>query len=281
VPKPVDASIIGKRHKILLYGEGGSGKTFTAGTMPGTVFFIVFGGANEITTLMSKDFREKHPHKADKLFFDYATEEIGDRGHFISADAYDHACDLISEAIKLEKDGDFQFDSIVIDSATGLRRYGMNKAIEFNYERAKGKEKTALEAYRKSNIIIPGDNDWGSEMSLTMQFIEWLVKLDKHVCVVTHEWMDTDYDRATRNTTVTQRRPLFTGGNRIEIPAWFDFVWRITPQKLARGIIAEAQTTGDKVNYAKTRLGGYLPTVIRDPNLEEIFAKIEKELADG
>ena len=42
MPKPIDDSIIGVHEKILLYGLGGSGKTFTAATMPGTVYFIVF-----------------------------------------------------------------------------------------------------------------------------------------------------------------------------------------------------------------------------------------------
>lgn len=278
MPQPVDGRILGKRHKILLYGEGGSGKTFTAGTMPGNIYIIVFGGPNEITTYLSPDFRNKHPQKKDKLFFDFATEEVGERGHFVEADAYDHACDLVTEALEMEKRGEFSFDSIVIDSATGLRRYGMNKALEFNYARATQKDKATLANYRKENIIVPADNDWGAEQSLTLQFIEWLFKLDKHICLVTHEWTETKQDRGSRQTTVLARRPLFTGRHRIDIPAWFDFVWRITPKKLGQGIIAQAQPYGDNVNYAKTRLGGILPPEIRDPNLEELFAQIEEEV---
>lgn len=278
MPRPIEDHKLGTRHKIILYGEGGSGKTFTAGTMPGTIYSIVFGGENEITTYKSPDFKNKYPNKKGKIFYDFVKEEIGERGHFSDANAFDAACDFITEALELEAAGDFAFDSLVIDAATGLRRYAMNKAIEFNYGRATKKEKATLQRYRDENIIVPADNDWGSQMSLIVQFVEWVYNLDKHVCLVTHEWTETQHDRSSRQTSVIQRRPLFTGGNRTEIPAWFDFVWRITPQKLGQGIIANAQPYGDNVNYAKTRLGGILPPVIRDPNLEKLFAQIEEEV---
>lgn len=274
MPKPVDASIIGLHEKILLYGLGGSGKTFTAGTMPGNVYFIVFGGANEIKTLMSQDFRKKHPEKDGKLFFDYAVEEIGSRGHFVSATAYDMACDLIDDALEQERKGDFQFDSVVIDSATGLRRFGMNKAMEVNYHRATGKAKTALQRLRDENIIIPGDNDWMSEMSLTTQFMDWVFRLPKHVCVCTHEWQVKQRDRATGESQVTSRLPLFTGKNREEIPAMFDNVWHIKPKNTGRGIIAEAVTVADEFTFAKTRMGGILAPLERDPDLTKLIEKM-------
>lgn len=276
MPKPIDDSIIGVHEKILLYGLGGSGKTFAAGTMPGTVYFIVFGGQNEVKTLRSPDFRNKHPQKEGHLFFDYAVEEIGARGHFVSAAAYDMACDLIDEALALEAAGDFQFDSIVIDSATGLRRFGMNKAIEVNFGRAIGKDKTSLQRLRDSNIIIPGDNDYMSEMSLTIQFMDWIFRLPKHVCVCTHEWQVKQRDRKTGDSQVTSRLPLFTGKNREEIPGMFDNVWHIRPKPTGRGILSEAITVPDEFTFAKTRMGGILAPIERDPNLSEIIERMKK-----
>ena len=276
MPRPIDASIIGEREKVLLYGEGGVGKTYTAGTMPGNVYFLVFGGPNEVKTLMSPDFRKKYPKKADKLFFDYAAEPLGKRGHFKSADAYDQACDLLDEATELEKKGDFSFDSLVIDAATGLRRFAMNKAMEVNFHRATtGTAKTALARLRDENIIIPGDNDWMSEMSLTTQFMDWVFRMDKHVCVCTHVWQTKKRDRASGETIITDQKPLFTGKNREEIPTMFDNVWYVSSIEKGRGIISQIQTVGDSNTYAKTRMGGALAPIVRDPNLEEIFKKLQ------
>lgn len=245
--------------------------------MPGNVYFVVFGGSNEVKTLMSPDFRKKHPQKEGKLFFDYTTEPLGKRGHFKSADAFDAACDLLDEALEAERKGDFSFDSLVIDSATGLRRFAMNKAMEVNFHRAtSGTAKTALARLRDENIIIPGDNDWMSEMSLTTQFMDWVFRLDKHVCVCTHVWQTKKRDRGSGDTIITDQKPLFTGKNREEIPTMFDNVWFATAIQQGRGIISQLQTVGDATTYAKTRMGGALPPVIRDPNLEEIFEKLGK-----
>jgi hypothetical protein len=277
MPRPVDASVVDDRHKVLLYGEGGVGKTFTAGTMPGDVYFLVFGGQNEIKTLRSPDFRKKHPQKEGKLFFDFVTESLGKRGHFKSADAFDMAGDAIDEALEQERKGDFHFDSLVVDSATGLRRFAMNKAMEVNFHRATtGTAKTALARLRDENIIIPGDNDWMSEMSLTTQFMDWVFNLDKHVCVCTHVWQTKKRDRGSGDTIITDQKPLFTGKNREEIPTMFDNVWHVTAKSATRGIIAQLQTVADATTYAKTRMGGALPPVVRDPNLEEIFEKLAK-----
>lgn len=279
MPTPIDASVVGQHEKIILYGLGGSGKTFTAGTMPGNVYFIVFGGPNEIKTLMSADFRKKHPHKEGKLFFDYAVEEVGSRGHFKTATAFDQACDLLDEALELERKGDFQFDSVVIDSATGLRRYGMNKAMSVNYGIAKSKDKTALARLRENNIIIPGDNDWMSEMSLTSQFMDWVFRLEKHVCVCTHEYQSKKKDRASGDVTVESRMPLFTGNNRESIPTMFDNVWWVSPKETGRGIIAQVHTVATANTYGKTRMGGVLPPIIRDPNLEEIINAMKESVS--
>lgn len=273
MPKPLDDSIIGEYEKFLLYGAPGAGKTFISLTGPPPTYVICFGGANELKTARSIDFRNKYPELEGELFFDHTVEELGIRGHFVAATAYDQACDLIDEALRQEEAGDFQFNTLVIDSATGLRRYAMNKAMEVNYERAGAKDKTALARYRDHNIIIPGDNDYMSEMSLTMQFMEWVFNLNKNVVVVTHEHQTKKFNRETRVVVVEGIKPLFTGNHREYLPAIFDNVWRITPIPNSRGLVGEAQLVGDDKTYAKTRMGGVLGATLRDPNLRDVIAK--------
>lgn len=273
MPKLIDDSIIGDREKFLFYGPPGSGKTFAALTGPSPTYCIVFGGPNELKTARSLDFRNKYPELEGQLFFDHTVEPTGERGHFIEAVAFDQACDYLDEALELERKGDFQFETLVIDSATGLRRFAMNKAMEVNYHRAKDKSTTALKRLRDANIIIPGDNDYMSEMSLTMQFIDWIFQLDKNVVVVTHEHQTKKFNRASREVIIQGLKPLFTGNHREYLPAIFDNVWHFTPVQAGRGIQGEAQTVGNDVIYAKTRMGGVLSPMERDVNLRSIIKR--------
>lgn len=275
MPSPVDDGIVGEREKFLAYGGFGTGKTFSSGTMPGQVYHLVFGGPNELKTLRSPDFQEKYPGAEGKHFFDYIKEPLGRRGIFTEAQAYDWACDKLDEALAEEEAGDFHFDSLVIDSATGLRGFAMNKAIEITSDLAKSADKTALTRLRKSGIIIAGDNDWGAEQSLTIKFLNWCFEMDKHLLVVTHEWRQETYNRASRESTVIKVSPLFTGKHRTEVPQMFDNVWRFTVSGGERSRVFEAQTIGDDIVDAKTRYGGLLQPVERNVNYADIIEQFK------
>jgi hypothetical protein len=273
MPQLITDDIIGQYEKFLFYGPPGSGKTFASLTGPPPTYSIVFGGANELKTARSIDFRNKYPELEGQLYFDAVEEELGERGHFVSATAYDKAGDLISDALEAEERGDFEFNTLVIDSATGLRRFAMNKAMEVNYERSKKKSDTALQRFRDANIIIPGDNDYMSEMSLTMQLMEWVFNLDKNVIVVTHQHIAKKFNRGTRENIISAINPLFTGNHREFIPAIFDNVWFFQPVFSGKSCIGEAQTVGDDTRYAKTRLGGVLPQKLRDVNVRSVIER--------
>lgn len=272
-PKLIDDSVVGEREKFLVYGRMGTGKTFSAGTMPGNVYVLVLGGFNEVKTLRSKDFREKYPDKEGKLYLDYVKESLGKRGIFMQANAYDWACDKLDEALELEEKGDFQFDSLVIDSATMMRSFAMNKAIEITSDLAKSADKTALTRLKTHGIVLAGDQDWGAEQSLMWKFINWCFELDKHFLLITHEWNAEKHSRGTREVTITSVKPLFTGKHRVEIPQMFDNVWRFTVSGGERSRVFEAQTVGDDIIDAKTRMGGIIGAVERDINYTKIIGR--------
>jgi len=279
-PELLDDSILGEYEKILSYGGFGTGKTFSAGTMPGRIYFLVIGGKNELKTLRSPDFVNKYPEKNGMIALDWVKENLGLRGTFKEAEAYDLACDKLDEALALDAKGDMPFDSLVIDAATGLRGVAMNKAIEITYDMASGKDKSALTRLRKEGILIPGDNDWGSEQSLIWKFINWCYELDKHFLLITHEWIDAKTDLGSKTTTVLHRRPLFTGKHRQEIPQMFDNVWRFSVSGGGKSRQFEAQTVGDDITDAKTRVGGVLDINMRDVNYEKCIEQMKdwKEL---
>ncbi len=76
MPQVLDSSVIGEREKILSFGGVGSGKTFAAGTMPGRVYFLCIGGANEVKTVLSPVFKKKHPEKTGLFTYDTVKESL-------------------------------------------------------------------------------------------------------------------------------------------------------------------------------------------------------------
>ena len=160
MPQPLNSSIITERSKFLSYGGVGSSKTFSSGTMPGRIYSLCIGGANEVITLMSPDFTKKHPHKKGLITYDSVKENLGKRGSFSNAAGYDTACDLLDAALELDRIEEAPFDSLVVDGSTGLRGLAMNKSMEITYMTAKSTDKSSLKKYKDHGIAIPQDNDY-------------------------------------------------------------------------------------------------------------------------
>lgn len=273
-PTHLTSEVVGRFEKFLIYGEPGTGKTFTAGTAPGPIYAISVGNLNEIKTLLGPTFKAVMPDQ--QIYYDVAEESMGDRGVFDEAVGFDHVCDLLDEAVRLDKDPteDFSFETLIIDNATVLGNYAMNKAMEVGYQTANSKSKTALAKLRKLNIVTPADNDWMSQMSLMGQFVNWLFRLKKHVVLIAHEWHETTTDRVSHTAKITSAKPLFTGKQRTEIPGLFDNVWRMD----RNGQFFEARTEASSHPFpltAKTRIGGVLDADYRNPNLSEAIAKLQ------
>lgn len=279
MPELLTPDIIGKNEHFLIYGEPGTGKTFCALTAPGPIYVIAPGNTNEMKTAFSKDFREKVGDK--EIYFDVAEEKTGDRGQFTdNPTGFDNVCDLLDAALEKDADPDdpFTFKTLVIDNATTLGEFAMNKAIAVEYGLAGGKDKTALVKLRKHGIVKPADSDYGSQQSLIRQFVTHLSRLDKHIVFIAHEWRQTSVDRATREATISDVKPLFYGKQRTEIPGLFDNVWRMQIQS---GFF-EAQTVGQDSPYpitGKTRMGGVLKKKWRNPNLTEAIEKLQAAAA--
>lgn len=280
MPKLLDNSIVGEHEKFLIYGATGAGKTFCGGTLPGTIYALAVGGANEFKTLRSPIFLSQHPEKEGKIWFDYVAERRGRRGIMEEAEAFDIAGDCLDAALDMERKGDVHFDSILIDGGTGLRGAAMNKAIEITHSMAKSADKAALTRLREKGILIPQDTDWGSEQSLIWQFISWCFELPKNLCFITHEWNQTKMDRGTRELTVLATKPAFTGKQRDDVPTLFDNVWRLTTSGGKRSIQFEAQTVADDTVDAKTRMGGVLPEFWRNPDLSKAIEMFKDAYKD-
>ncbi len=276
MPQPLNSSIIGERSKFLSFGEMGAGKTFASGTMPGRIYVLCIGGANEVITLMSPTFNEKHPEKKGLITYDSVKESLGKRGSFKEAVGYDAACDLLDEALELDQTGEAPFDSLVVDGSTGLRGLAMNKSMQITYDTAKSTDKTSMKKYRDYGIVTPRDNDYFGEQSLIWKFVSWCFSLDKHFNLITHVWKETKADRATRESIVTSRQPAFTGKQRDSIPTLFDNVWYFESTGGKRSTVYEARTQGDDIINARTRFGGVISAVYRDVDFADAIEKFQQ-----
>lgn len=280
MPQVLDSSVIGEREKWLSFGGIGSGKTFAAGTMPGRVYVLCIGGANEVKTLLSPEFEGKHPEKKGMFTFDAVKESLGKRGTFTEAKGYDTACDLLDAALEQDRSGEMPFDSLVVDGSTGMRGLAMNKSMEITFGTAKSAEKTSLAKYREHGIAIPQDNDYFGEQSLMWKFVNWCFSLDKHFNLITHVWKEVKRNRKDRSETVISIQPAFTGKQRADIPTLFDNVWYFEAHGGERSRYYEAQTQRDDLVEARTRFGGIVPTIYRDVDYSDVIRQF-KEFAEN
>ena len=252
---------------LLLYGGSGTGKTWVMGTAGSRALIINCGRG--IKTLESPLFIEKIG-KIDPIVVDIQ-EKLGARGIVEDAVAYDAICDSIDHALREFPD---DFDWVIIDEVTSLRRFAMNKALEVNA--ASGKSKT-LESAKHSGAIMPAIQDWGAEMSLILQMCDGYINIckeaGKHFVMVAHERISYKKKKPSDPLIEDKIRPGFTGQTfPDDITALFDDCWRM---ECRSGSVYRAVLEGDEIITAKTRHGGIWQRIVTFPNLSVMLAKMQ------
>jgi hypothetical protein len=271
---PISPDIVGEAEKFLIYADPGMGKTFSALTLPEPVLFIAIGASNEAKTYYSKQFQKKYGKR--EILISVAEESTDEKGGFYGTPVgFDNACSILDHALDQEEAGKLSFASIVIDNATILSEFQMNKVLSISYIDAKDKSGTAFLKLREHGIRTPYDSDWGGAMSLMNEFVTWLFQLNKHVALVAHEHKDMIADRKSHSQIIKGVKPLFVGKQRTIIANRFDNVWRFTKN----GQFYEARTTPLNSPYdivAKTRIGGVLDDDYRNPDLSESIQLLQE-----
>jgi len=276
---PLTSAIIGETEKFLLYGPPKRGKTFCALTAPEPILFLSIGATNEAKTYFSKQFQKKHGKK--DIIITAAKENVDKHGRCKTPIGFDHACNLLDAALELDDRGKMKtetggFNSLIVDNATVLEEFQMNKAIYISDlnrgEDTKGKStQTKLE---EQGILKPSDSDWGAAQSLMRNWYSWLFKIDKHIVFVAHEYEVTRANRATQSVDVVGIRPLFVGKQRTIIANAFDNVWHFYKQ--GPMYIARTEPEDKPVDIiAGTRIGGILSPDYQNPNLTKAIQKFK------
>lgn len=273
--------ILGEQEKFLLYGDYGTGKTFAALTAPEPIYALGVGGTNEFKTVYSKQFIEKVGRR--EIFFDAVKETRGEFGAITdNPDGLDNVKSVVEAAVERDIKEGLGIQSIVVDNATVLEDYMMNKAIAAEFAIMGGGDKAVLVREREWGIRKPQDTTWNGAMSLMSQFSSWLFELPYHIILVCHERKEFTKDDGGkgRSQKLIGVGPIFVGQQRTLIPNKFDNVWRMTVSGGGRSKQFQAQTVGDAIVAAKVRVGGFLdPNAERDINLTDVIAQFKQHAA--
>lgn len=251
----------------LAYGGSGTGKTYYAGTAGSRTLFMNIGGG--IATLQAKAYRDKFKN------FDPLIETIGEDSVPSSAKAFDQVCTLLDKYLETQSD---EFDTIVIDDITALRRFALNKGLEINQKLGKSKSAGMSRMY---DVPVVAVQDYGIEMQLIESFVLEYIRIaresNKNLIMTAHERINFNPPAAVgAEPTVSSIKPGFTGRTFPDaVTGHFDLVWHFEKMGSGEQIKYRARTLGDSGLTAHTKWSGIFKTLEDSPNFLEVVKRIQ------
>lgn len=253
----------------LVYGAAGVGKTHYAGTAGSRT--VIFNTGVGISTLQSPGFQKRYPG-TDPIIETVYEGILPDK-----ASGHDELCDKLDFYLNPNNPEFNEYDTIVVDDATSLKRMAMSKGLEINHDFGKSK---SLEASRKHGSLTVAVQDYGEEMAIVDQFITDYIMLckkhNKHFILLAHERVE--YGKAPgigQPPPVIKVRPGFTGRTFPDsVTGHFDHVWYFETQGGGDRIFYSARTAGDSALVAKTRWDGVFPVMLKNPNFLDVVKTI-------
>lgn len=209
--------------QATVYGPAKIGKTFGAGTFPRP---NVIDFDNGIATLTSPDFIAAHGWKPTLQYEQFTEAKINPRGVVTVASAFDQASVYFDKC--MQPGVRDTFDTWIIDTGTFLAEAAMNKALMLlsGKHGFKGITSNTLAMGEQYGLVVPKLQDYGSERSMTEQFVDMVKSAGKHMLFICHEKEIRDDTGATLRTV-----PLLTGQSVDRINAMFDDVWKVEQRK--------------------------------------------------
>lgn len=252
---------------LLLYGNSGTGKTFFIGSAGNRT--LIISPSNGLSTLQSKLFTRD-------IGSNPIIEVIDEEPLPPKATAFDKYSDVID--LYLEKHLD-EFDTIIVDDATALRRVALTKGLELNSKL--GRSKTLGQS---KEVIVPTVQDYGIEMNLVEQFCRHYTALCKNVkknfVLTAHERQIYEKAEKIGELDILKKiLPGFTGKTfPDDITGLFDCTWHTEIRGAGDRTYYQIRTQGDSQVVAKTRWGGLFPVLIeKQPRLDVVFNCIKTQ----
>jgi hypothetical protein len=259
---------------LLLYGGSKTGKTHLAGSAGPRTLYIDLDDSSE--TFSSPTFKQANPAGGPN-FIVRVHEKLDDNGLTTKPEAYDKVCDTIDWFLKKMND---QFDTVVVDGTTMLKRFAMFKGLKISGELGKSQSQANSQ---KHDMLVVGVQDFGAEMSLMEQFIagymDILGRCGKHFIVIAHERVTYNKPQKIGDPpTVEKIRPGFTGQTfPDQIIGYFDWIFRTETAALSNGIGFRLRTRGNDSIVAGGRSAGVFNDIeIPAPSFPQLIERAHK-----
>ena len=234
----------GDKIQALVYGKSGVGKTFGALSFPRPVVMDFDKG---IATARNPVFVEKYGIR-DIEYEQFSEKKIAKSGVPLDHNAFDDACRYFDKWMETPD----EFDTWIVDSGTSLSQTAMNKAIILlGGPQFRGLSKTHEHA-KKTGLVHPRLQDYGSERSMVEQFIQMVKDSDKNFLFLCHE-KELYVDDAVVGTV-----PLLTGKSVEAVQLMFDEVWNLRVTGALKTKARKLMTDTNGIIAAKSRYG--IPT---------------------
>lgn len=255
----------------LFYGGSGKGKTWTCGTAGDRTLYCDV--EKRLGTFKTKRFLTKVGKFNPRV--------ISISEEFLPASGASAAVELtkkINEEFDKYLD---EFDIVIVDGATAVRRFFMNLGLELNQ---KTKRSTTLNTKKQISPDFPyvniEINDWTAEINAMETFIirmkELCTETRKHFILTAHE--RTEYNQAPKiggDKTIRSIKPGFAGQTFPDsTPGLFDLVWRFRTIGSGERVQYFADTEGDGSMLAKSSIGDW-PVRLENPNILDIIRRIQ------
>jgi len=249
----------------MVYGPSKTGKTFYAGTAGPRTLFVNIGEGLE--TLMAPSFTRLYPDAKNMIVVD--VREITDK-----AMAFDKVTDAIDHALKHFPN---KFDTVVLDEATALRKFAMNKAMELNT----AARSNTIRGKRTEEFVVPEIGDYGREMQIIEWFLGTYIPLfkehGKHFLMLAHERQTFGKPPRVGDEPVLKRvLPGFTGKTfPDQIPAFFDDVFHSEAVGAGTNTVYRLRTAGSEIEIGGARHGGIFSVTETNPSFLKMLDKIK------
>lgn len=272
----------------LVYGATGVGKTFFTATAGDRTLHLDL--ENRRSTIQSPLVQQKyHYNPIYKVFIEEplptgGAKVLDELTRFLRNEAYDMRSD---------------YDTIVLDGITSLRRMAVNKGLELNLGTLKSTTLKKMEEIKMKDPIVTNNqerivpnelgfinmevNDYTAEMQLVGKFLFHLTDYcrteGKHCIVTAHRRVFFEKPKGIDPDapTISSITPGFTGKTfPDEVIGLFDLIWYFETTGSGENTSYRAKTVGDSNLVAKTCYPGVFKTLEPNPNFQEILKRIKE-----
>jgi hypothetical protein len=228
MPNALDAHKTSK-HKFLLLGDTGSGKTTQFLTLPGKKFIYLFD-PNAILSLRGYDvdYEEYLPDRLNLSVKSLSKDKGGDKTTNLKNDLYREWEEDFDSKMSA---GFFdQYDVIGVDSCTTLLDLIMDRILTINGRAGHW----------------PQQDDYGPQMNTFTNICRTFMSMDKTIFMTGH--LETKQDQLTQRIF---RQPMMTGRLTKKIPLLFSDIFITEVESDGKGNVThKMQTTPDRMTTA-------------------------------